>query len=361
MPLLRESRLFDGEKEKDRMNGYLKTAAMVCLCVMMLMMTACNDDGVVDQPTNTAPSATTTAPVTTTTVAAENEEDREQAILDSIDKSKEYAQDGNFIEALAVLDTAEQLYGSDPRLDEQRKAVQVAEVLHDAEMYEEEQDYGKAIECIENSAQDVKEHPDVVQKLNVLKLTYKEYVLAQAEEAFETSGYEAAIELLNESLTYLADDKDIAAAIKRYEEYIPVIITQLTYTEGDDWALENQVKDTDGKIHDNVVSPQSIGWSNAHAVNVYRIDKKYSRLSGTWFQRYDFREEVKYGMGGTTYPSILEIYGDGRLLYAGEMKFDAAPVELDVDISGVTELTIDYLGGGSDGSYSGVADFAVQK
>lgn len=343
------------------MNRYLKTATTVCLCAIMLMMTACSNDGAVDQPVNTAPSATTTASVTTTTAAAEDEEDHEQEILDSIDRSKAYVQEGNFIEAMAVLDTAEQLYGSDPRIDEQRNAVKVAEVLHNVEAYEEEQDYVKAIACIENSAQDVKEHPDVVQKLHTLKLTYKAHVLAQAEEAFETSGYEAAIDVLNESLTYLADDEDIAAAIKRYEEYIPVLLTQLAYTEGNDWALENQVKDSDGNVYDNVVCPRSIGWSNAHTTNVYTVDKKYSRLSGTWFQLYDFREEVKYGMAATTYPGTLEIYGDGKLLYAGEMQFDSAPVELNVDISGVTELTIDYLGGGSDGSYSGVADFAVQK
>jgi len=349
------------------MNGYMKTVAMVCLCAILLMMTACSGDGTADQPVNTAPSVTTTdaptttVPTTTTTAATESDDDHEQDILDSIDKSKAYVQEGQFIEALAVLDTAEQLYGSDPRIDEQRTAVQVAKVLHDAAAYEEDEQYGKAIECIENSAEDVKGHPDVVQKLHTLKLTYKEHVLAQAEDAFETSGYVAAIDVLNESLTYLADDEDIKAAIKRYEEYIPVIITELTYTEGNDWALENQMKDTDGNVHDNVVYPRSIGWSNAHATNVYTIDKKYSRLSGTWFQFYDFREEVKYGMAATTYPGKLEIYGDGKLLYAGEMQFDSAPVELDVDISGVTELTVDYLGGGSDGSYSGIADFAVQK
>lgn len=43
------------------------------------------------------------------------------------------------------------------------------------------------------------------------------------------------------------------------------------------------------------------------------------------------------------------------------MKVGIEPKNIDLDISGVTELKIYYFGGGSDGSYSGIADFNVQK
>ncbi len=294
---------------------------------------------------------------TTTTI----EESYEQEIIDSIDKSKVYVSEGNFIEALAVLDTAEQLYGRDTRIEEQKKAVNVAKLLYDVSLLENEKNYVKAIECIENSAETTKYNADVIQKLNSLKILYKNHVLTQAEGAFKSSGYKAAIDVLNESLKYLSNNEEVNAAIKRYEEYIPVSVAELEYFTGNDFALVNNVKDNLGNIHDNVVYPVSKGWSNASTTNIYKINKQYSCLSGTWFQFYDYRTEVKYGMGANDYTSKLEIYGDGILVYSGAMKAGVEPQNIDLNISGVTELKIFYFGGGSNGSYSGIADFNVQK
>lgn len=339
------------KSNKGLLIGLISGGIALLIAIIVIVVIVFGNGNNSEKPTGNITSSTTTT----------SSQNYEKEIVESINKSKAYVSENNFTEALAVLDTAEQLYGKDSRINEQRQSVNVAKVLNDASAYEKEKNYIKAIECIENSAEATKNNSDVIQKLNSLKISYKDYALTQAEDTFKSSGYKAAIDVLNESLKYLSNDEEINAAIKRYEEYIPVSVAKLEYFTGNDFALDNNIKDNLGNTRNNVVSPKPIGWSNAVTTNVYKLNKQYSRLSGTWFQLYDFRTEVKYGVGATDYPSELEIYGDGKLLYSGEMKVGIEPKNIDLDISGVTELKIYYFGGGSDGSYSGIADFNVQK
>lgn len=55
------------------------------------------------------------------------------------------------------------------------------------------------------------------------------------------------------------------------------------------------------------------------------------------------------------------IYGDGVPLNIGEIGPGIESIELDIDISGVSELKIFYWSGGTSVTYSAIADFNVQK
>ena len=46
----------------------------------------------------------------------------------------------------------------------------------------------------------------------------------------------------------------------RYEEYTPVNVATLEYFTGNDFALENNIKDNLGNVRNNVVSPKPVGW-----------------------------------------------------------------------------------------------------
>ena len=288
------------------------------------------------------------------TVAPEHAKDVAQAIK----QSNEYLEKKEYNEALAVLDTAEQLYGKDASIDAQRTVIRVAKTLDEVEGYEKDKDYASAIECIQNAPADVKADRKVIQKLNSLKNNYRDYALKEAEKALKSSGYEKSIEILNEALKYLPDDSEILDALSRYEEYIPVQISSLEYFTGTDFSVKNNIKDNLGNTHDNVVFATTQGWSNHTNKNVYKINKKYSKLTGLWFQLYDYRTARSQNI---PYTGTLEIYGDSKLLYSGKMGPGKEPIKLDLKLSGVTELSVNYRGGGSDACYSGIADFCVQK
>ena len=68
--------------------------------------------------------------------------------------------------------------------------------------------------------------------------------------------------------------------------------------------------------------------------NVYKINGKYSKIDGYFFQEYDYRNNpVK---------STFSIYGDGRVLYSAEMAGGMEPVYFNVDLRGVLELRVKF-------------------
>ena len=129
-----------------------KLLTIICfLAIIVIVVIVSGSDNNSEKPTGNISSSTTTT----------SNQNYENEIVESINKSKAYVSENNFTEALAVLDTAEQLYGKDARIDEQRKSVNVAKVLNDASSYEKEKNYIKAIECIENSNEATKNNKPV--------------------------------------------------------------------------------------------------------------------------------------------------------------------------------------------------------
>ena len=152
----------------------------------------------------------------------------------------------------------------------------------------------------------------------------------------------------------LIDDAIINDKISYYQQYAPISIASLEYFTGSDYCVKHNIKDNLGNLHNNVTYPKSIGgWYTLHNTNVYKINKQYSKLTGLWFLCYENRNY---------YGGKLEIYGDGVILFSGNMEPGIEPISLNIDISGVSELKIDFESGGTgEETHSGIADFTVQK
>lgn len=72
----------------------------------------------------------------------------------------------------------------------------------------------------------------------------------------------------------------------------------------------------------------------------YLLNGQYSRLTGSLYQTYEDRSE-SFDSG-----SGLWIYGDGKLLYAKEFDEETTglrPEAIDVDLTGVLELTVSFI------------------
>jgi len=214
--------------------------------------------------------------------------------------------------------------------------------------FEASGDYISAIETIENADDLVKSDLDFIDKCNELKDSYRAQVISNADSALKSKGYKDAIQIIEDGLDVLPNDSELLAKIDEYEEYKPVSIASLDCFYGYNISIENNKKDNLGNIHNNVAD-----LSSAYN-NIYKINKQYSRLSGIWFQHYEYKT-------GKYYDSTLEIYGDGELLYSGKMGAGIEPIYLNLNISGVSELKICFDGNGYNGPYSGIADFNVQK
>lgn len=247
-----------------------------------------------------------------------------------------HAESNDYAEALAILDTAEQVLGKQERLDEEREKIQKAQLFNAISRYEEASDYPAAIRAIEQSNTAVQKDPDVIQKLNSLKMIYRDKVIIDADSALKESGYSEAIKIINDGLSVLSSDEKLLAKIKEYEAYVPVNLFSMEFFEAsatyDVVRGPNIATDNIGEEHSESYTLVDSSHSNAWAT--YRINGDYSKLTGCFFLLFEERS--------TKTDQVLSIYGDDKLLFTVTITGGTEPVDFSVDISGVKYLKISY-------------------
>lgn len=126
-------------------------------------------------------------------------------------------------------------------------------------------------------------------------------------------------------------------------------LSQMDYfTKQNTWLLDRVMKDNLGKEHTH-----SMCLPRALDGNVtYKLNGEYGRLTASFFQIYDRRN---VGSPGAT----LVISGDGRQLWQGSVNPSLEPVSIDIDISGVLELTIEYPKGENCAYNTALGDVAL--
>lgn len=103
------------------------------------------------------------------------------------------------------------------------------------------------------------------------------------------------------------------------------------------WGGGDTTKDNLGNEHDHslYVSGYAATLSNEGApFRTYKLNGKYSRLTGTYFQQYEFRT-ARQNM-------LFEIYADGEKIWSATMASGIDPINFDIDISGVLELELRF-------------------
>lgn len=124
-------------------------------------------------------------------------------------------------------------------------------------------------------------------------------------------------------------------------------LSQMDYfTKSGSWKFDQVTKDNLGTEHTH-----SISLGNANGSITYRLNNQYSRLTAMFYQTYDRRD--------TKYSSMIIISGDGRQLWQGSVDAGIDPVNIDIDITGVLELTLEYPQGGSFAPYTALGDVAL--
>lgn len=104
-----------------------------------------------------------------------------------------------------------------------------------------------------------------------------------------------------------------------------------SFTYKGTWWVNYLEKDNLGREHAHTIRLKSNGDSVT-----YKLNGQYRRLTGTYFQRYDYRDARYSG-------ATLVISGDNRELWRGGVAPGYDPVDMNVDITGVLELTVMVL------------------
>lgn len=268
-------------------------------------------------------------------VAFKNNEDYKNAILEL---SKIEASSTYYEEAQNIVDIAKESY--------------VNAVLNEVKQCNSVEDFEKSFQKMYEAEEILEFSTDISLELAETEELYRTSLLKKAEVAFETDGWEEAISVLEEGFEWLPDDSLIESEIRKYEEYAPVYIYNMPIFEGDDWTIYDSVEDNLGNTYNNAVSSSYF----KDETRTYKMNGEYKRIKGTLFVRKEERN--------TDWGTLLQIIGDGNLLYSAQVSGGDEPISFNVDISIIEELSIFYTWMASatyTSGFTAIGDFAVYK
>lgn len=268
-------------------------------------------------------------------VAFKNNEDYKNAILEL---SKIEASSTYYEEAQNIVDIAKESY--------------VNAVLNEVKQCNSVEDFEKSFQKMYEAEEILEFSTDISLELAETEELYRTSLLKKAEVAFETDGWEEAISVLEEGFEWLPDDSLIESEIRKYEEYAPVYIYNMPIFEGDDWTIYDSVEDNLGNTYNNAVSSSYF----KDETRTYKMNGEYKRIKGTLFVRKEERN--------TDWGTLLQIIGDGNLLYSAQVSGGDEPISFNVDISNIEELSIFYTWMASatyTSGFTAIGDFAVYK
>ena len=165
---------------------------------------------------------------------------------------------------------------------------------------------------------------------------YKSNVFQQAEESFQNDGYSSALAVLDEAYS-IVPDNEIQEKYDHYKELKPVELLALMPYVGDNMeSYSRSIHDSFGNTFNDVYNGR-VGNNGDYALdfdNIYEINGKYSTLSATLFV-------TEYAKNFENDNEFV-IYGDNEVLYSfhGNGELGIKPVNIQVDISGVTDLRL---------------------
>ena len=242
----------------------------------------------------------------------------------------------------------------------QQENNQIIKIYEQAQRYKESKDYASAITYIKSNLDIVNNNKDVMSILDACQKTYRQNVISSALSAYQSSGYEAAIAEIDEGLTILPDDATLLSERTSYAECQPISLfslTPYTYSETKPAHYKN-MKDTLGNSYANAwmgFGKESDGGSSV----TYDIGQRYNILTGTIIVREDDKGEPD--------AAGIRIFGDGVLLYENmQITSDTKPIQLQLDVTNVTDLKIELnCGGGNWMSgyhvYAVICDIELEK
>ena len=281
---------------------------------------------------------------------------------DSVEKYKanlmkkvdEYVRANDFTSAKSLLLTASNIIGDDNEIQDRLTDVSKKEILSTVTSYENDGNYAEAISYIYGNLEKIDNDSEILMKLSNCEQKYRDNIITTAENAYKSEGYQDAIEILKEALNILKKDDILLEQIEKYENLAPVSLLDLNAFYSDyDGGLDGRkkqiqsMKDKLGNTYENVLE---YTYGDKEARDIYVINKEYKKFKGTLFVPED--RNANHDDWAYQDPFYFSVYGDDVLLYKSpKMTSKQYPVDFEIDISGVEQLSINWHGGACTWDY----------
>lgn len=122
------------------------------------------------------------------------------------------------------------------------------------------------------------------------------------------------------------------------------------FTKSGYWQFNELTKDNLGNDHTHSIRATNYTHSG---YATYKLNGQYSRLTALYYQRYERRDD------SASKNIVLVISGDGKQLWQGSVNAGMDPMDIDIDITGVLELTLEYPNGSRCAYYTALGDVAL--
>lgn len=281
-----------------------------------------------------------------------------------LQRADEYIDNADYNSAISILTTASRVLKSDSDIDNKLLEVSQREILTKALEYEKAGNYEAAIKYINDNINTVNNNTDILLELTNCEKEFREEILSKAEKAYEADGYSSAVDIVRDALAVLEDDEILLKEKEKYENLAPISLGSLDtfYSDYDGTngskRMNQTLEDKLGNTYQNCIE-YVYGYKESR--DIYTVNGEYSKFTGTIFvpkDRSSVNDDYEYRD-----PFHFSIYGDDVLLYESpKMTSKQTPVDFEVDITGVEQLSINWQGGAVTWKYElGLADACLYK
>lgn len=258
---------------------------------------------------------------------------------DALSKASAYANTSDYKMACSILENALQVVPANSTLTAELASYQEtvrnqlrSSALEAVERSIGENDYPTAIQTLSATVEELNGDIELNALLEKNKGEYRDMIIAQADEALESDGYEVAIGVITQGLSVLENDSAFLTAKEEYATYAPVPLDSLA-TISKDGDIYNRQEQTD--VFGNTYSVNYfviVGYNSKETCEKY-LNKMYSEFRATFAPTSDWEAD--------DYESIrMSVYGDGQLLASYDLKHNSLPIDVSVNVSDVDILML---------------------
>lgn len=279
-----------------------------------------------------------------------------------ITNAKQLAETDNFEEAIMYIREAEYVVGDTTGLESCLSDLYTQKCADSIDIAFDSGDYVTVIREYADARYNsyIEISSDMTSKYSSSVTNYLNDVSKGAEEAFgNNKDYSAAIQILQAAIPEVDVDENLISEIEQriehYQEYIPIYLTSLEYTQKAIYisvggAFASNSTDVNGMQYNanTVIYPtggmfaSEIASTEDEADVLYNLNFKYSTLTGTIYRPYSSLScENEWNVA-----TSVKIYGDDALLYEAPniTKNTYDTIEFEIDVTGVRNLKIVMLG-----------------
>ena len=267
----------------------------------------------------------------------------EQVKQNTLSEAASLADSGDYVSAMELIETAQDTHGEDAEYQaaydsyNQSYIAQVKDdALTNADSLAQQGEYIEAINIVEQAIATVGEDDELASKAKEYEGTYVSEAISQVDTYIASEEYDKAEDILNNALeefpknaTLKEEQVILSEGIKKTEIAYAYLGEDITsYEHGMYYKEYNEASSFNlgGVAYQNGFT---IGTYTAGGYANFNLNGEYEHIAG-----------VAGNVDGTSVDVTYVVYGDGAMLGSIDIKGGALPVEFELDVTGVRQLKI---------------------